>query len=415
MIPILFEHDATEFSGHGLGDLIDSIECFSTINDTGEFELELTYPVDSRLFNELKINRIIAARAYPSEYVRVKYGNVNPVQAFRIYGYEKSINGLYHIKAQHISYDMSKIIVCPTTSRWYSEYYGKSVTLGGWPNAETLVAAINNNSYEDSPVIVYGTNPFTLSSRGYDSSYGRHLSRVSTDKPRTLRSILFDSDDSLLANFGGTVWFDNYRVGFQYSPDSDVTMTIEYGVNLIDLQQEENISEMYTGILPFAITKDAYYDGNNNHYGPESIMYGDVIYASGNFDQHLVMPLDLSQYFTKDSIDISGASTTEGMPRDKNEVNRVAERWAIDNEFGIPEVNLKIDYAHLPSQDTAFLYDLVRVRFAKLGIDALARVSSYTYDCINERCKELELGKSRSSITRSLFGNEYSRKRKELR
>ena len=412
MIPVLFEHDATTFEGHGLGELIDSVKCTTKITDTGEFELELTYPIQSRMFDELKINRIISAQSYPNEYYKVKYNQVNKAQAFRIYGYEKSVNGLCIIKAQHITYDMTKIIICPSYRHLYPEYYGECIVNYGWWSAGEMVSIINANQWNDEPVIVYGTNPFILSASGYP--HGSYMDAISSDKPRSLRSILFGSSDSLLANFGGAVFFDNYNVSFQYSPLTPEAMVVEYGTNLIDLKQEENISEMYTGILPFAITKDARYDNDNNHYGPKSVMYGDVIYAEGNFYQQTILPVDLSEHFTKENLSYSGASTLEGMPRNKSEVNYVANLWFKERDIGVPEVNLTIDYAHLPNNDPVFLYDLVRVRFVKLGIEALARVASYTFDSLNERCAELELGKSKSSITQNLFGNEYSRKRKYL-
>ena len=99
MIPILFEHDAVSFEGHGLGDLIDCISCESAVTDEGEYELQFEYPIGSELFPELKLNRIVLAKVNDFQ---------NP-QAFRIYSYEKEIKGIVKVNCQHLSYDLSRI------------------------------------------------------------------------------------------------------------------------------------------------------------------------------------------------------------------------------------------------------------------------------------------------------------------
>ena len=81
MIPILFEHNATAFTTHGIGDLTECTRCEAAVNSDGEYELELEYPVDGRYVNELKINRLIVA----------KVNDHDPNQAFRIYSISKSV------------------------------------------------------------------------------------------------------------------------------------------------------------------------------------------------------------------------------------------------------------------------------------------------------------------------------------
>ena len=83
MIPILFEYNETSFSTHGIGDLVDCIECKTSQNNEGEYELSFTYPVSGELLKELTIGRLVYAKANPWQ----------ENQIFRIYGYEKAING----------------------------------------------------------------------------------------------------------------------------------------------------------------------------------------------------------------------------------------------------------------------------------------------------------------------------------
>ena len=86
MIPILFEHDATVFTGHGLGDLVETIACSVKQSDTNEFELELKYPVTGRLFSELTPNRIIYAKVNNNKSTPAL--RTAPYQALCIYGYQ---------------------------------------------------------------------------------------------------------------------------------------------------------------------------------------------------------------------------------------------------------------------------------------------------------------------------------------
>ena len=101
MIPILFEYDTTDFTTHGIGDLIDCISCETSCNDDGEYELSFIYPKDSELFAELTTGRLILAKA----------NSWQQDQIFRIYGYEKEIRGTVTINCEHISYDLNRIPV----------------------------------------------------------------------------------------------------------------------------------------------------------------------------------------------------------------------------------------------------------------------------------------------------------------
>ena len=59
MIPILFDSNETTFTGNGLGRLADVASCEVTEARNGIFELELSYPVDGRLFTSLTAGRYI--------------------------------------------------------------------------------------------------------------------------------------------------------------------------------------------------------------------------------------------------------------------------------------------------------------------------------------------------------------------
>ena len=95
----------------------------------------------------------------------------------------------------------------------------------------------------------------------------------------------------------------------------------------------------------------------------------------------------------------------------KPDINGIARQYAKTIELGVPDINITIDHAN--TINPISLYDLVRIRFKKLGIDINARVVTTEYDVLREKNLQIEVGKSRASSNYNssfLFGNEYKGK-----
>lgn len=369
MIPILFEYNATSFTTHGIGDLVDCIECVTTQNDEGEFELSFTYPVGGELINELTIGRLIYVKANPWQ------NN----QIFRIYGYEKEIGGVITVNCEHISYDLNKIPV-------------KRFKSAASANCNTVLSNMKSNAVSITGLNI---NSFTFSSN-VSGTAQTQKGYFEVETPTSARAVIMDGEDSIKGCFGGDLVFDNYSVSLLSTGGSDRGVVVEYGVDLMDLNQEENISEMVTGVLPYFT-----YTANNDNNDP-LIAYGTVQYASGTFRTHRVEPLDLTSYFPNQAEHTAPSAA---------QLNAKAQEWmSKEDGFGQPEINLTLSYATL-GQDVR-LHDAVTVRFVKMGIDVKSKVCSYTYDVLNERVTEVEVGKTRPSLLFSL--EDASRLRKGL-
>ena len=369
MIPILFEYNTTSFTTHGIGDLIDCIECATTQNDEGEYELSFTYPVGGELINELTIGRLIYAKANPWQ------NN----QIFRIYGYEKEIGGVITVNCEHISYDLNKIPV-------------KRFKSAASANCNTVLANMKSNAVSITGLNI---NSFTFSSN-VSGTAQTQKGYFEVETPTSARAVILDGEDSIKGCFGGDLVFDNYSVSIQATGGSDRGVVVEYGVDLMDLNQEENISEMVTGVLPYFT-----YTADNDNNDP-LIAYGTVQYASGTFRTHRVEPLDLTSYFPNQAEHTAPSAA---------QLNAKAQEWmSKEDGFGQPEINLTLSYATL-GQDVR-LHDAVTVRFVKMGIDVKSKVCSYTYDVLNERVTEIEVGKTKPSLLFSL--EDASRLRKGL-
>ena len=375
MIPILFEYDETDFTTHGIGDLVDCVECKTGCNDEGEFELSFVYPKDSELFSELTTGRQVLAKA----------NSWQQNQIFRIYGYEKEINGLVTVNCEHITYDLNRIPV-------------KKFKAAAGDNAQSALTKIKNNAMAIGNVNDRNRleiSKFTLYSDLSGTAQTQEgYYEVAT--PSSARAAILDGDDSIKGVFGGNLVLDNYNVKLLKSGSEsggteeggmDRGVVIEYGVDLMDLRQEENLSEMATGVLP-------YYRYVPQNQEEEICAYGAIQYASGTFRNHKVIPLDITEYFPNQA-EHTAPSTSQ--------IEQKAREWmAAEPGFGEPEINLTVSYAAL-GQDVR-LHDAVTVRFPKLGVDAEygSKVTSYKYDVLAERMVEIEVGKAKKSILFSL-------------
>lgn len=370
MIPILFEANETNVATHGIGDLIDCISCECEMTAEGEYELSFTYPMTGELFNELTIGRLVFVKANPWQ----------AKQLFRIYGFEKNINGMVQINCQHISYDLANIPV-------------KAFKTNANATCQQALDVMKNNALPITGNTIWN---FTFSS-DVSGAPQTEDKKFKMEAPASARAVLLDGDDSIKGCYGGDLIFDNYNIQLKSVGGEDRGVLIEYGVDLMDLNQEQNISEMVTGVLPYF----SYNVQVNNEY-EDRVAYGDIQYASGDFVSHRVIPLDLGSYFPDQE---------EGTAPSKEQLNAKAREWmAAEDGFGEPEVNLTVSYATL-GQDVR-LHDAVTVRFLKLGIDVKSKVTSFKYDVLNEKPIEISVGKAKESVLFSL--EDASRLRKGL-
>lgn len=354
MIPILFNYDATSFTTHGIGDLMETTACESIVNADGEYELELQYPADGPMIPYLLINNIIVA----------KVNGHGANQAFRIYGISKAINSLVTVKCQHLSYDLS----CAPVMHYEST------------TCSDALRELKNHA------VGCIADPFTFYTDIPDSQKALNQDqKFKMEEASTVRAALLDGDDSIKGCWGGDLVFDNYSVSLLKVAGADEGVLVEYGIDLMDMEQEENISEMVTGVFP-------YWKGREEGDDPDAddkIVYGAIQYASGTFQRQRIIPLNVTEYYPNNT----SAPTTA-------QIEQTARDWMAANDVGVPVINLTLSYAEL-GKDVR-LHDAITVRFVKIGIDHKAKVISYKYDTLKERCIEVQVGNVKPSILFSL-------------
>ena len=208
---ILFDKDEKQFTTLGIGVLSDATSCVVTEELNGGFELEMEYPLTGKHYAEIKLRRFIFTKA--NMYDRP--------QAFRIYSISKPMSGVVTINAEHISYDMNGYTVPPF-------------------KAESLAEALE--TIQTTSVI---TNPFIFST---DKTVN---SKMYSRTPSSMRGLLAGSQGSLLDLYKGEFIFDMYDVKLVNKRGADRGMSIKYGKNMLELEQEISSEKMFTGIFPF--------------------------------------------------------------------------------------------------------------------------------------------------------------------
>lgn len=353
MKPILFPQAETAFATNGIGILSDAISCSVVEELNGAFELTLEYPISGIHYDDI-VNRSIL-------YVKPnKEGNPQP---FRVYRITKPLNGLVQIYAAHISYDLSGIPVKPFIAG----------SAAGAMTALETGAAI--------------ASPFTFWT---DKTNAGDLT-VST--PLSSRAVLGYGDNSILEVYGGELEFDRFTVRLHGERGTDRGMSIRYGKNLTSLEQDENITDMYTGVYP-------YYDDGEGHITQLDEL---IVNAPGTYDYERILTLDLSSEF-------DDAPT-------KAQLKEAAEKYIEQNDVGIPAVSLAVSFAQLEQteeyKDIAILErvmlgDTVHVEFAALGVSATAKCVKAVYNVLLDRYDSVELGSARASIADTIAAQQQA-------
>lgn len=336
MIPILYSPTTTSFTTGGIGKLIDAGSCVVTEERNGSYELEMTYPITGHLYDEIKQRSIIFAKPSPAQ----------SEQPFRVYRITKPLNKVVTIYAAHISYDLSGIPVKNFTSQ----------------SVQAALTALTTSS-----VI---SNPFTFWSDKTNSGV------MEIETPTPCRTIL----SNILDVYGGEYEFDKYTVKLHSLRGFDNGVSIKYGKNLTDLEQDENCSNVYTGVLP-------YWTGN------ETTISGSVVNAPGTYDFTRILPVDFTRDFEEQP------STTQ--------LANAATNYISANNIGIPEVNLTVSFVHLNQTEEyknlgiferVELGDSIKVEFAAMGVSSTARCVKTVYNTLLERYDNVELGEVKKGL-----------------
>ena len=342
--PVLYGATETDFTHNGFGILADCASCEVTEEANGIFELAMSYPMDGIHYEDIADRSIIKAKA----------DQFRDPQLFRVYAISRPMSGVVTVLAEHISYDLSGIPVKPFSAN----------------SASTALAGLKNNSVIDCP-FEFWTDKDTVS-------------KFSVTNPASIRSRLGGVAGSILDVYGGEYEFDNYTVKLHNNRGENRGVSIRYGKNLTDIQQDQNCSSVATGVYPYWV------DGDSDVLVelPEKI-----VNAPGTYNFTKIKTVDFSQEF-------------ESQPTDE-QLRVRAEKYIKDNDIGIPKVSMTVSFAQLEQYeeyknlrllDRVSLFDTVNVEFPALRVSATAKAVKMVYDVLADRVKSVTLGSVRANI-----------------
>ena len=341
--PNLYSSQETRFTDNGLGILSDAVSCVVTEERNGAFELEMQYPADGLRYKDIKLRSLILAKPNPT---------ANP-QPFRVYRISKPMLGIVTVYAEHISYDLSGIPVSPFEAG---------------STAQAMAQLQASSAVE---------NPFTFWT---DKSTAASMKVAA---PASIRSLLGGREGSVLDVYGGEYAFDRYTVRLYEQRGENRGVSIRYGKNLTDLQQEENCANVYTGAYP-------YWSGSEGQLVqlPEKILP-----AEGTYGFTRILALDLSSDFEEEPT--------------MDQLRARAQSYMKNNRIGVPDVSLAVSFVQLEQteeyKDLALLErvnlcDTVNVEFPALRVSAQAKCVKTIYDVLLDRYQSVELGDARTNI-----------------
>lgn len=339
MKPILYAATETAFTSNGIGVLSDCISCLVTEERNGGYELEMQYPSNGLWSEDIDVGMVIKAKA----------NDTDAPQLFQIYDVVRSLSAAYVIKAEHISYRLSGVPLKPYSAA------GVAATLAGI--SSHAVANVG----------------FTFST-DFDTT-----ANYSFATPRSVRALLGGAEGSLLDQFGGEYHFDNFRVELLKARGADNGVTIRYGKNLTELEQDVN-GAVYNGIFPY------WYRENEGVVYPNS-----AVAASGSYPVQCYEALDVTEDFQSKP---TAAQLT-------------ARAQQLVSGYGAPVESISLsfitlhqlkEYATIAALEHVSLCDIVHVIYDAIGVNVKTKVVKTVYNTLTELYDAIEVGALQTTL-----------------
>lgn len=362
MRPILFNKNEQSFDTYGLGEL-NVTKGNVTRERNGNYTLYAEIPVNDPMVANLEKEMKLKADA----------GLRTKNQTFEISRIVKDSSNIIKIYGQHISHKLEYIVLRNATAFAGSAFSALSI----WRGA--LIGDLTFDVWSD--IQTTGKGVFDIS------------------KTENARQALGGVEGSILDIYGGEYEFDNMTVRLHKQLGRTAPTVLEYGRNILSAELDETIESAYTSVLPFATYTPDKPEGDTSDSQPDPVTvtlpenYVDSKYKA-LYAHRRIKVVDFSGEFKSDS-------KSKDIPT-ADKLRKLATDYMVRNEIGKPKINIKIEYADLAKTldyaDRAWieeleLCDIVPIYYSQIGLtDETAKVTTVTYDFVNERNESVEFG-----------------------
>lgn len=347
MIPILYEGTETAFTSNGLGRLRDCISCVCTEERNGIYECDFEYPINGANYDEIQIGNIIGITHDESE----------DVQPFDIVSSTKPINGVVTFHCVHISYRQS-----------YMTAVGSNI------NSLADAFDLLSQAEPDNP-FTYHTDKTSVGFFGAGDGI-----------PHTVRQMLGGIRGSILDAYGGEYEWDKWRVILHSTRGQARDFSIRYGVNMIEYEEEYDMSGTYSSCIPY------WTNGAVTVVGDRVDGAGSTITSRGE-----CLPLDLSEKFETEPT--------------KAQLEAMADTYMANNNTFVPAQTIHVEFVRLQDMGEFAEYqsllqcnlcDTINVIFPDYNTQARFKIVKTVWDVLRDRYESMELGDLSISLSEAL-------------
>lgn len=362
MRPVLFNKNEQSFDTYGLGEL-NVTKGTATRERNGNYTLYAEIPVNDPMVSILQKEMKLKADA----------GLRTKNQTFEISRIVKDSSNIVKIYGQHISHKLEYMVLRNATAFSGTAYNALAI----WKNA--LIGDLTFDVWSDVDTTNKGV---------FDIS-----------KMENARLALGGVEGSILDLYGGEYEFDNMTIRLHKQLGRTAPTVLEYGRNILSAELDETIESSYTSVLPFATYTPDRPEGSTDDSQPDPITvtipenYVDSKYKA-LYAHRRIKVVDFSSEFSADS-------KKKNIPN-PDKLRKLATDYMERNAIGKPKINIKIEYADLAKTldyadngwiEELELCDIVPIYYPQIGLtDETAKVTTVTYDFVNERNESVEFG-----------------------
>ena len=374
MRPILFNKSETTFDTYGLGEL-------NVTKGTVTRERNGNYT----LYAEIPVNDPAVASLAKEMKLKADAGLRTKNQTFEISRIVKDSSNIVKIYGQHISHKLEYIVLRNATA-----FYGTAFNaLAVWKRA--LIGDLTFDVWSDIQTTAKGV---------FDIS-----------KMENAHLALGGVEGSILDLYGGEYEFDNMTIRLHKQLGRTAPTVLEYGRNILSAESDETIESSYTSVLPFATYTPDRPEGSTDDSQPDPITvtipedYVDSKYKA-LYVHRRIKVVDFSSEFSTDS-------KKKDIPT-PDKLRKLATDYMERNAIGKPKINIKIEYADLAKTldyadngwiEELELCDIVPIYYPQIGLtDETAKVTTVTYDFVNERNESVEFGDIGTNVRSTMQG-----------
>ena len=367
MNPVLYRADERSFRTFGLGEISDAYKVTVTRERNGNYDLYIKYPVNGHFASVFKVEMKIKSDA----------GKRTKWQTFEINRIVKDSSEHIEIYARHISMRTSDIALKP-------------IVKASKINAETALRL-----WKESLV---GDDVFDV------SSDIQTLGNISweVDKVGSARKALGGASGSILDVFGGEFEFDNNLIILHKQMGRKAPTVLEYGRNLLSVEEESLLDGNYTSIYPFArYTPSSNGSSEESHEVlvtlPEHILDSPYLRL---YAQRRISLVDFSSKFD------------DKHPPTAEKLRSLGQSYIKTNNIGAPKISTEVSYVDLSHtldyqdfgvMEEVELCDIIPLYYPQFDITTTTeKVVKVVYDVYTDSNEEITLGTIGQSLSSSM-------------